>query len=156
MLTRIRRNHAVEHGTVAVLLASGSPTPLGGLATPYGFLVFGKVSRDDVGSAAAEALERLRAGERELAISPYCGTNLVIGVLIAGAITALVARRSTGRLRHMRAAALGMMGAALLRGPVGSAVQRHLTTLAQVGGMEIGTVRSLPLGGYSIHFVSTS
>ena len=104
----------------------------------------------------AEALERLRAGELELAISPYCGTNLVIGALIAGAVAALVARRSKGRFRHARAAGLGMLGAALLRVPVGNAVQRHLTTLAQVGGMEISSVRSLQLGGFSVQFVSTS
>ncbi len=156
VLDRVRQNHAIEHGTVEILLSQASPTPLGGLATPWGFLIVGRASADRAEAAAGEAVARLRGGEAELAVSPYCGTNLVIGAVIAGAVTALLTRRSTGRLRHVRAAAWGMFAAALLRGPVGNEVQRRLTTLAQVGGLRIRSVRSLQLGGYFIHFVSTS
>ena len=152
----IRRNHAVEHGTVEVLLGRRSPTPLGGLATPWGFFVVGPVAADMVEDAASEALERLRDGEADLAVSPYCGTNLVVGAVIAGAVAALLTRRSTGRLRHVRAAAAGMLVAALLRGPVGKEVQRRLTTLAYVGSLGIRSVRSVRLGGYHVSFVRTS
>ena len=152
----IRRNHAVEHGTVAVLLSAHSPTPLGGLATPWGFLIVGQAPRDLVGDAAAESLARLGGGEADLAVSPYCGTNLVVGAVIAGAVASLLTRRSTGRLRHVRAAAAGMLVAALLRGPVGKEVQRRLTTLADVAGLRIGSVRSVRLGRYHVSFVRTS
>lgn len=155
-ITATRRNHAVEHGTVGILLSGHSPAPLGGLATPFGFLVVGKVSGSETADAAEEALGRLRGGENSLAVSPYCGTNLLVGAVIAGAVAALATRRSTGRLRHVRAAALGMFAAALLRGAVGNEVQRRLTTLAEMGELEIRSVRSLPLGGYYIHFVRTS
>ena len=152
----IRRNHAVEHGAVEVLLARHSPTPLGGLATPWGFFVVGQVSEDLVEDAAGEALARLRGGEAGLAVSAYCGTNLVVGAVIAGTVTALLTRRSTGRLRHVRAAAAGMLVAALLRGPVGKEVQRRLTTLAEVGRLGIRSVRSVRLGSYHVSFVRTS
>ena len=151
----IRRNHAVEHGAVDVLLSRHSPTPLGGLATPWGFFVVGQVSDDEVEAAAAEALSRLRGGEMELAVSSYCGTNLVVGAVIAGIVTALLTRRSTGRLRHVRAAGAGMLIAALLRGPVGKEVQRRLTTLADIGGLAMGSVRSVRLGSYHVSFVRT-
>ena len=152
----VRRNHAVEHGAVDVLLSRHSPTPLGGLATPWGFFVVGQAPADLVEDAAAEALERLRAGEADLAVSAYCGTNLVVGAVIAGAVAALLTRRSTGRLRHVRAAAAGMFVAALLRGPVGKEVQRRLTTLADVGLLRVRSVRSIQLGAYHVNFVRTS
>ena len=155
-ITATRRNHAVEHGVVEVLLSRHSPTPLGGLATPWGFFVVGAVSDDVVEVAAAEVLERLRDGEADLAVSAYCGTNLVVGAVIAGAVAALVTRRSTGRLRHVRAAAAGMFVAALLRGPVGKEVQRRLTTLADVGQLRVRSVRSVRLGRYYVNFVGTS
>ena len=152
----IRRNHAVEHGTVEVLLAGRSPTPLGGLATPWGFFIVGQVAPGAVEDAAAEALGRLRGGESELAVSSYCGTNLVVGAVIAGAVAALLTRQSTGRLRHVRAAAAGMLVAALLRGPVGKEVQRRLTTLADVGRLGLRSVGSVRLGSYHVCFVRTS
>ena len=155
-ITAIRRNHAVEHGAVEVLLSRHSPTPLGGLATPWGFFVVGQVSSSSVEDAAAEALERLRGGEAELAVSPYCGTNMLVGAVIAGAVAALLTRRSTGRLRHVRAAAAGMFVAALLRGPIGKEVQRRITTLADVGRLSIQSVRSIRLGRYYVNFVRTS
>ena len=152
----VRRNHAVEHGAVEVLLAQRSPTPLGGLATPWGFFVVGQVSSNVVEEAASESLERLRGGEADLAVSSYCGTNLVVGAVIAGAVAALLTRRSTGRLRHVRAAAAGMFVAALLRGPVGKEVQRRLTTLADIGGLRLNSVRSVRVGSYHVSFVRTS
>ena len=156
-LTRaIRRNHAVEHGTVETLLARRSPTPLAGLATPWGFVMVGPVPAEAVEEAATEALERLRGGEADLAVSHYCGTNLVVGAVIAGVVAAVVTRRSTGRLRHVRAAAAGMLVAALLRGPVGREVQRRVTTLADVGRLKVRSVRSARLGGYYVSFVRTS
>ncbi len=155
-ITAVRRNHAVEHGSVEVLLRRHSPTPLGGLATPWGFFVVGQVSAALVEEAAAEALERLRGGEADLAVSPYCGTNMVVGAVIAGAVAALLTRRSTGRLRHVRAAAAGMFVAALLRGPIGKEVQRRITTLADVGRLKVRSVRSVRLGRYYVNFVRTS
>ncbi len=155
-ITAIRRNHAVEHGSVALLLGRRSPTPLGGLATPWGFFVVGQVSAALVEGAAVEALERLRGGEADLAVSPYCGTNMVVGAVIAGAVAALLTRRSTGRLRHVRAAAAGMFVAALLRGPIGKEVQRRITTLADVGRLKVRSVRSVRLGRYYVNFVRTS
>ena len=139
-----------------VLLSRRSPTPLGGLATPWGFFVVGRAPAELVGETAAEVLERLRGGEADLAVSPCCGTNLVVGAVIAGAVAALIARRSTGRLRHVRAAAAGMFVAALLRGPIGKEVQRRLTTLADVGRLRVRSVRSMRLGRYHVNFVGTS
>ena len=56
LIDRIRRSHAIEHGTVAVLLERGARPPLGGYGMPGGFFIYGKLSTEDVSSAAAGAM----------------------------------------------------------------------------------------------------
>ena len=155
-VTAVRRNHAIEHATVSVLLSEHSPTPFGGVATPAGFLIFGDISKDDVERAAESALKRLKEGQNHLAISKFCGTNLVISAVVAGTVTAIVSQRSKGKLRYFRAAALGMLAAAVLSGSLGNEVQKKITTLASMGDTEIRRVSSLNFRGYKVHFVRTS
>ena len=83
-ITQIRRNHALEHGTVAVLMERGVATPLGGYSTRRGFFILGRASAELVGEAAGEALARIVDGQRQLAISRHCGTNLVTSAVLAG------------------------------------------------------------------------
>ena len=82
-LDRVRRNHALEHATIAVLIENGVRPPLAGYSVPGGFLVYGRVSTEMLSAASSQALDRLQSGERELAISPYCGSNLVVGAVLA-------------------------------------------------------------------------
>ncbi len=152
----VRRNHSIEHGTVTLLLEQGVRPPLAGMSNPRGFFIFGDVDTDQLADAADESLRRLRAGERELAISPYCGTNLVMSALIAGIATALVFGRSRRKLLRIPIALSAVFVSMSLGRPIGSIVQRKFTTLADVGGTEItGITRLAPLGRYSLHLVRT-
>ena len=155
-IARVRRNHALEHATVALLLDRGIRPPLGGYSTQGGFFIFGRASTEELSEAAHEALDRLRAGARELAISPYCGTNLVTGAVLAGLVSTLImGRRKERRLRRLPVVAMGVVGATMLGRPLGMAIQRRLTTLAEMDGLGITGIRPLWSGRYTVHRVST-
>ena len=156
IVDRTRKNHALEHATIAVLLQGGPPTPLAGNATPGGFFVYGKVSTEEVEGAVSEGLERLQAGERELAVSPYCGTNLVVGALVAGLLAGLIAATSKRRLGRIPLMATAIIGAAWLGRPLGSAVQRRYTTLPDVEDLVVTGIHGVRLGGYTAHRVRTA
>ena len=155
IVDRTRQNHALEHATVAILLDRGARGPLAGLASPTGFHLYGSFSTEEVSAAASEALKRLRDGERELAVSPYCGTNLVVGALLAGVLSGIIMGRAKSRARGLPLAMAAIIGAMGLRRPLGKLLQRHFTTLAHVEGMEIASVGRFGLGRHTIHRVRT-
>ena len=156
VVKRTRQNHAMEHATIAVLLEKGATVPLAGIAAPGGFYLCGQVPTEDVTSAAQEALLRLQAGNHELAISPHCGTNLVVGALLAGLVSSIVLGRSKSRLRRVECVATGFLVATFLGRPLGKVIQRRYTTLSHVGGVEITTVSRIKLGRLTVHRVRTA
>jgi len=142
-LRAVRRNHALEHATIAVLLArSGRPVQLLGRASADGFYIVGRVGPEDLQAAALEALLRLRRGESYLAISPLCGTNLSLTGILTGLAAFLVSRRS-GRWERLPQAVLAAMLATVAAQPLGRLVQKHLTTSAQVDGLEVVGIEAL-------------
>ncbi|MCI0440330.1 MAG: DUF6391 domain-containing protein [Chloroflexi bacterium] len=158
IVTRVRRNHGLEHGTVAVLLEMGARPPLGGYSTSGGFFIFGRLPTEKVAQAVYEAFERMSGGERELAVSPYCGTNLATGAMLAGILSSLIMGRTRdrgARLRRMPLALGAALGGALLGRPLGLELQRRFTTLADVENLEITNVRHITSVPYTIHRVST-
>ncbi len=111
----VRRNHALEHATVAVLLARHGPTRIAGRASVDGFLIFGDVDPDELTSCAQEALQRLKAGQSSLAVSPLCGTNIAVaGFVAAAAATAVLSTGSKGSRfpNAFMAAMVGVVAAA--------------------------------------------
>jgi len=156
VINRTRQNHALEHATVSALLKRGARPPLGGCSTPRGFLVYAREPAESVTSAVDEALRRLRDGEREAAVSPYCGTNLAVGALCAGLASAIVLRGLRKRLHRIPLAIVAGIGAALLSRGLGEEVQRRYTTLADIGDLEITGVSSMQIGKHTIHWVGTS
>ena len=152
----MRRNHSIEHGTITLLLEQGVRPPLAGLSTPGGFFVFGNVERTQLTGAVNESLRRLHAGDHELAISPYCGTNIVVSATIAGIAAALVFGRSKRKLIRVPIALGAVLASMSLGRPIGKIVQRKYTTLADVHATELaGIIRLAPLGKYSLHLVRT-
>jgi hypothetical protein len=151
----IRRNHALEHATVSVLLGKmGQHKRLVGRATTDGFYVYGRLPPDTLRGAAVEALARLKRGESQLAVSPLCGTNLAVAGVLAG-LASMLAIGNRGRLERLpnvlAAAILAVVGAQ----PLGRLVQKHVTTSADVGGLEIVGVSRRGGGVLSLHKVET-
>src|ERR671917_1287816 len=79
----LRRNHALEHATIVVMMEREPGRKLNGFSTDEGFFVQGVRSLEEVESAAREAIRRLRAGEKKLAIHRNCGTTIVAANLLA-------------------------------------------------------------------------
>ena len=138
-----RRNHALEHATVALLLQKGVSPPMGGYSVPSGFLVWSRAPAQEISAVAGEALDLLRDGHHDLAISPYCGTNIAAGVVIGGLTASLLRRRGRGILPNLAAAAAAIAVASVLSRPVGDLIQRRFTTLADAGAMQIVSWRQL-------------
>ncbi|MEI6136056.1 MAG: DUF6391 domain-containing protein [Chloroflexota bacterium] len=139
----IRRNHGVEHATVAVLFTRTGPQRIAGRAAADGFFILGSVDRDLLLSCAHEALSRMQHGEPELAISPHCGTNIAVTAALTslGTMRAF-ARHPERRLRDRFGDAFNASIIAIVAAqPLGRLVQRYLTTRADVQAMEIVEVR---------------
>jgi hypothetical protein len=137
---RRRRNHALEHATVNVLEQRyQARMPVGGFAEPDGFFVQGPVNAQLVLDAAKEGLQRLKAGETELALHPRCGTMIVSGQLIS-AITFFATLISLGNFSFLNvilSMLFSLFTARLLAQPVGLFLQRTITTSTDVEGMHI-------------------
>ena len=153
---RVRRNHALEHATIAVLAQRPDTTgvPVGGNSTAGGFYLYGNIATKAVAEAVQEALARLRQGERDLAVSPFCGTNFVVGALL-GTVGAALALGRRDHLKRLPNAVLAVLGALIVAQPAGKLVQQHWTTLAEVEELEVVKVRRLGWMGRTVHRVRT-
>lgn len=138
---RTRQNHALEHATVSILAREIPGLAVSARSNSRGFVIFADLDDELVRRASCEALERLRAGEVNLAIHPNCGTNLAVGIslVMLGSLVALTSlRRSTRVASAVGSTAAGVVAAR----PLGQVVQRHITTLADMRGMQVSGVRS--------------
>ena len=155
-LKRIRRTHALEHATITIAQSRMDEQGiLGGNSTHWGFFVYGNVPTELLSQAAEEALNRLKSGEKHLAISPFCGTNLVVGAALAG-LACSWAMGSERRLSNIPRVISYALGAILLSRPIGSLVQKHLTTDGYVGRLSIKDISHIGVGGVKVHRVRTS
>jgi uncharacterized protein DUF6391 len=153
-----RRNHALEHATLHVLAGKYPAKPMAGHSNPTGFFILGNLPTEDVRLAVTQALTRLRAGERELAIHAGCGTNLATSGLMAGTFAWFVLRggKSTfGRLLRLPLAiAFALVGLALSQ-PLGPMIQAKITTDADMGGLQVVEVQPALSGRVRAHRVVT-
>lgn len=163
LISQVRRNHALEHATMQILAQQQSTRGLVGRSSFSGFFVYGNVDANVLLEAAQQGLQRLRAGQRNLAIHPNCGSNYAVAGTIAG-VGAFLALGGLSRDRDERfldrlarlplVCALGTLGVILSK-PLGTAVQAHITTEADVGDLQVLGVRRVEQAGPAIHFVQT-
>ncbi len=152
-----KRNHGLEHATIALLLGRrGQARPMAGYSIPAGFLVVGGMDSTEVEDAAREALRRLQGGESELAVSPFCGTNIVVGAGMATIAALAGSRLGGGGLSGLSRAFSSTMLAVAASRPVGRLVQQRFTTSPDAGSMSIEDVTGVDLGKISAHWVETS
>ena len=130
----------MEHATLKILARKYDDKDLAGHSTPTGFFLFGDLATDDIRTAIQEAMTRLRAGEHELAIHPGCGTNLATSMVLP-ATFAWIPFQGTRSLRWrllLIPVALGFaLAGYLLSKPLGPWFQRHVTTEANLGGLQV-------------------
>jgi len=138
-LLETRRNHALEHATLH-MLARKHKINMAGHSNPTGFFIFGELPTQEVRDALHEAYSRLRSGEKGLAIHPGCGTNLVAAAFLPGTLAYLPfqgARSNRGRLLLLPLALLFGVFGFFLSKPLGTWLQRNITTEANLGNMRI-------------------
>lgn len=156
IIASVRRNHALEHATISVLAGKlGRDVRLVGRATANGFYLYGDMPEDSVSESAKEALERLRRGEKHLAISPMCGTNLAVAGVLAG-LSSLLALGNRGRLERAPNVLVASMLAVLAAQPLGRLMQKHVTTSPDVSDTELVGIRQGGLGPGRFHKIDTS
>jgi len=148
-----RRNHAVEHATLQILARKYNDKNLAGHSNPTGFFLFGDMTTEDIRSAIHEAMTRLRAGESDLAIHPGCGTNLATSMLLP-ATFAWVPFQGTRSLRWRLllipvALTFALFGYVLSR-PLGPWLQRHVTTQADLGNLQLAQIIPVRKGVHRI------
>jgi hypothetical protein len=159
IVSRVRRNHGLEHATINVLIQQNPYLSLVGRSDWGGYVIIGEVETGEVDSAAREALARLRAGESELAIHPRCGTMLATTGVLSGmaAFLALGVGRSRTRFRwtYLPEALLAATVAALFAQPLGFLFQQHVTTSGDADHLRIARVYKKRGGPVPVHRVET-
>jgi hypothetical protein len=139
----LRRNHALEHATIAVMMEREPGRKLNGFSTDDGFFVQGVRSIAEVESAAREAIRRLQNGEKGLAIHRNCGTTIVAANLLAAIFFLLTLGLGLLYLGGSYLYLLILGGVVLafaLRIPVSLILQRFVTTDADLKNAEVGWV----------------
>lgn len=157
-LSRVRRNHGLEHATLHVLGESKPKTPLAGHSDIGGFWILGDITTEQLTEAVNEALERLRGGERQLAVHPNCGTNFVTAGTFAG-LAASAAMFGAGRTRdkveRLPLAATLATVALMASQPLGLLLQKQVTTSGEPAGLEIVEITPTRRGRIRAHRIVT-
>lgn len=158
ILSRIRRNHGLEHATIHILSESHQGFSAQGNSDHRGFHlnIYGDVSEEEVTAAVAEAHRRLNAGERQLAVHPNCGTVLVTTAALAAlaAQTVLAAENwrepQAGRVRPesifnaMPGAIVAVVAALIVGRPLGIRLQERYTVDGDLRDLTVVSVRPIP------------
>lgn len=127
----LRKNHALEHATINVLEGySGKRGWLSGFAKEDGFYIKGSVEPIMVEKAVREALERLKAGEKSLAIHSSCGTGRAVGSFLSGVV--LITLIFVSGAINLWTIILAVLVSAFLGPLVGELAQVLYTTLSDV------------------------
>ena len=151
----VRQNHALEHATVALLMSKVKVgTRLLGRSTADGFYIYGDATTEAVSQAAEEGLSRLKKGEYNLAVSPFCGTNLVVTAVLAG-LAAMFAMRNTERNDRLPNVLLASLAAVVVAQPLGRIAQKHITTSTDVADVDIVNVSDTSTGKHTRHKIKT-
>ena len=153
LIANVRRNHALEHATVSLLIAKLGPDQrLIGRATGDGFFLYGALPTEAIRECAAEGLERLKRGEAFWAVTPLCGTNLATAGIMASLASMAVLSSGAKKDRVPNAMMAGIIAVTLAQ-PLGRLLQKHVTTSADLADTEIVGVEARGNGGF--HKVKT-
>lgn len=159
LVSRIRRNHALEHATLQILAKKTPRLMAAGYSDTRGFVVIGNVSSDQLHEAVTEALRRLQAGEENLAIHPTCGTNFAASGVVGGLLAWLAmlgARGGLGKKLERLPLVMALTTIGIIIGqPLGPYLQVHFTTDADVGEMEVKEITRFERQGTPVHRVRT-
>ena len=155
ILSRVRRNHGLEHATIHMLAKKHGNFSAQGNSNHRGFalnIFSDKITEDDIAAAVNEAFTRMKGGEHALAIHPNCGT-----VLLTTATMTTLAAQAAFSVEHARQQASRTDGSVFINGlpgailasvialitskPVGLHLQEKYTTEGDLGAMELVSIK---------------
>jgi hypothetical protein len=158
ILSRIRRNHGLEHASLSLLSQRFPNRRMAGYSYPGGFFLLGDLPTEHVREVVVEALARMNNGEHYLAIHPNCGTNFAVSGILAGTLAwlgmagAKSKRSQLGRLPLVIVlATLGL----IFSTPLGPKVQETITTSGDPQGLSVLDIFPVRIGRFSLHSVIT-
>ena len=147
-IDNVRRNHALEHATVSLLLAKlGPDIRLVGRASGDGFFIYGDVPTQILADCASEGLARLQRGESFWAVTPLCGTNIATAGALA-AISSLAVLGNGHRRDKLGNAIMASMFAVTLAQPIGRWIQKNVTTSPDLEDTSIVSIESRASGRF--------
>jgi hypothetical protein len=157
-IARVRQNHALEHATMHMLTRRSHHLSLVGRSDWNGYSIYGQVETEALASAATEALQRLQAGEHDLAVHPRCGTVLATGGILAGlsAFAVMLGKRPRSRWARLPEVLVACTAALLLAQPLGLMLQEHITTSSDIDNLMIKRISRKEAGGLVIHRIETA
>ena len=152
VISRIRRNHGLEHATINILSQRFPFRRMAGYSFPGGFFILGDIPTDDVREAVVQALVRLNNGERYLAIHEHCGTNYAASGFVAGLLAWLgmvgCKKHDDARWSACRWSSPWLRFGFIASQPLGPIIQERVTTSGDPQGMSIVDVFPIRFGQF--------
>ena len=154
LISRVRRNHGLEHATIHVLSEKHKNFSAQGNSNHKGFSlnIYGDIPEEAVADAVEEAYGRMKKGEHHLAVHPNCGTVLLttatMAAITAQATFAFEQRRQkqphmnlSVLLNALPTAILAVVIALIVSRPIGVQLQAKYTVEGDLQEMELHSVR---------------
>ena len=156
LISRLRRNHGLEHASIHVLSEKHKNFSAQGNSTPNGFHlnIYGDISEADVIEAVEEAYTRMKKGEHNLAVHPNCGTVLLttaVMATMAAQFVFAVEQRKQNRsglslsvlVNALPTAVIAVVGALIVSRPVGVQLQAKYTVEGDLRDLRIVRIRKV-------------
>ncbi len=156
IISRIRRNHGLEHATIHVLSEKHRNFSAQGNSDHRGFNlnIYGDIAEEDVYDAVEEAYTRMKAGEHQLAVHPNCGTVLLTTATMAtltavGTFGLEQKRQKESKLSFsvlanaLPSAILAVVVALIISRPVGVQLQARYTVEGDLQNLKIARIKKV-------------
>ena len=159
IISRIRRNHGLEHASVTLLSSQRPALALSGISFPSGFYILGDIDTETLRAAVFMALKRMQNGEKGLAVHPNCGTNYVTSGILAGTLAWLAMLGVKDRREKVERLPLviSLVTLAFIYSrPLGPLIQERITTSGEPAGLHVVDVYPIKLGFFTLHRVVTA
>ena len=156
ILSRIRRNHGLEHASIHVLSEKHDGFSAQGNSNHRGFYlnIYGDVPEAEVTAAVEEAFTRMKGGEHSLAVHPNCGTVLLttatLTTLAAQAAFAIEQFRQDEDatdaqvlMNGLPSAILASVVALIVARPAGISFQKNYTVEGDLKEMQLVRVKRI-------------
>ena len=156
LISRIRRNHGLEHATIHLLREKHQGFSAQGNSNARVFYLnlYGDIPHNAVTEAVVEAHRRMKGGEHHLAVHPDCGTVLFTTAMMAtlsGQAVLLAEQWRQGEegssaetvLDSLPKAILATIVALIISRPIGLYLQKNYTVEGDLQELQLVKVRKI-------------